>query len=94
MLSTGTPFDWAWVDVAVPRPSAGLPGVSMAGFRQRAPAPLVDIAMVAHPSVTLIVDLSEGQGIVYDTHGRHERGSVVVGLVPGDLRAACCGVEC
>ncbi|MEU7864034.1 hypothetical protein [Nonomuraea sp. NPDC049141] len=58
----------------------------MAGFRHRAPA-LVDIAMVAYPSVTLLVDLSEG-GVVYETHGRHERGSVVVGLLPGDLRAA------
>ncbi len=66
----------------------------MAGFRQRAPAPLVDIAMVAHPSVTLIVDLSEAGGLVYDTHGRHQRGSVVVGLLPGELRAACRGVEC
>ena len=36
----------------------------MAGFRQRDPA-LVDIAMIAHPSVTLIVDLSEAGGIVY-----------------------------
>ncbi|MBC6469388.1 helix-turn-helix domain-containing protein [Actinomadura alba] len=80
--------------VAVPRPSARLPGISMAGFRHRAPA-LVDIAMVAHPSVTLLVDLSEGKGIVCDTHGRQERGSVVVGLLPGNLRATGRGVgEC
>jgi AraC-like DNA-binding protein len=59
----------------------------MAGFRQRAPV-LWDIAMVAHPSVTLLVDLSEGEGLVYDTHGRDQCGSVVVGLLPGDLRAA------
>ncbi|WP_433176385.1 helix-turn-helix domain-containing protein [Actinoallomurus sp. CA-150999] len=85
MPSTGT-LDWAWVDVAVPRPSGRLPGISMAGFRHRAPVS-VDIAMVAHPSVTLLIDLSEG-GIVYDTHGRHQRGSVVIGLLPGDLRAA------
>jgi AraC-like DNA-binding protein len=66
----------------------------MAGFRQRAPA-VVDIAMVAHPSVTLLVDLSEGEGLVFDTHGRHERGSVIIGLLPGDLRAAGCGAgEC
>jgi AraC-like DNA-binding protein len=65
----------------------------MAGFRQRAPA-LWDIAMVAHPSVTLLVDLSEGDGAVYDIHGRHERGSVVVGLFPGDLRATGWAVEC
>ncbi|MFC7715046.1 helix-turn-helix domain-containing protein [Nonomuraea recticatena] len=82
------------MDVAVPRPSVRLPGVSMAGFRHRAPA-AVDIAMVAHPSVTLLVDLSEGEGVVYETHGRHERGSVVVGLLPGDLRATGRGVgEC
>ena len=66
----------------------------MAGFHHRSPA-LVDIPMVAHPSVTLIIDLSDGEGIVYDTHGRHERGSVVIGLLPGDLRAAGRGVgEC
>lgn len=94
MLSTGTPFPWAAVDVAVPRLSGRLPGVTMAGFRHRASG-LVDIAMVAHPSVTLLVDLSEGEGIVYDVHGRRERGSVVVGLLPGDLRAAGCGAgEC
>ncbi|MEV0405301.1 helix-turn-helix domain-containing protein [Actinoallomurus sp. NPDC050550] len=92
MLSTGT-LDWAWVDVAVPRPSDRLPGISMAGFRHRAPAH-VDIAMVAHPSVTLLVDLSE-KGIVYDTQGRRQRGSVVVGLLPGDLRAVSRGIgEC
>jgi AraC-like DNA-binding protein len=59
----------------------------MAGFRQRGPV-LWDIAMVAHPSVTLLVDLSEGEGLVYDTHGRDQCGSVVIGLLPGDLRAA------
>ncbi len=60
----------------------------MAGFRQRVPAAPVDIAMVAHPSVTLFVDLSDGEGLCYDADGRQERGSVVVGLLPGDLRAA------
>ncbi|MFI7298853.1 helix-turn-helix domain-containing protein [Streptomyces sp. NPDC050121] len=56
----------------------------MAGFNHRVPA-LVDITMVAHPSVTLFVDLSE-DGLVYNAHGRRERGSVVVGLIPGDFR--------
>lgn len=59
----------------------------MAGFRQRAPV-LWEIAMVAHPSVTLLVDLSEGEGPVYDVDGRNKRGSVVIGLLPGDLRTA------
>jgi AraC-like DNA-binding protein len=47
----------------------------------------VDIAMVAHPSVTLLLDLSDEAGLVYDLHGRRERGSVIAGLAPGDLRA-------
>ncbi|MFG3437287.1 helix-turn-helix domain-containing protein [Nonomuraea sp. NPDC047897] len=63
----------------------------MAGFRHRAPAS-VDISLVAYPSVTLLVDLSEGAGVAYETHGRHEHGSVVVGLLPGDLRATGQGV--
>ncbi|PJN21113.1 AraC family transcriptional regulator [Kitasatospora sp. CB02891] len=68
----------------------------MAGFRQRAPAH-VDIAMVAHPSVTLFVDLSDGDGLVHDAHGRRGRGSTVAGLVPGDLRLggrAAGGIAC
>ena len=65
----------------------------MAGFGQRVPA-LVDIAMIAHPSVTLIVDLSEAEGIVYDAHGRRQRGSVVAGLLPGQLRASGWRSEC
>ncbi|HUR07069.1 MAG TPA: helix-turn-helix domain-containing protein [Nonomuraea sp.] len=79
------------MDVAVPRPSVRLPGIRMAGFRHRAPAS-VDISMVAYPSVTLLIDLGEGAGVVYETHGQHERGSVVVGLLPGDLRATGWGV--
>lgn len=80
----------------MPRRPGRLPGVSMAGFRQRAPAG-VDIAMVAHPSVTLFVDLSDGDSLVCDAHGRRERGSTVAGLVPGDLRLgsrAAGGIEC
>jgi AraC-like DNA-binding protein len=89
------PSTWSWsdVEVAVPRPAHRLPGVSMAGFRQLVPAPRLDIAMVAHPAVTLLIDLSDG--IVYDARGRRERGSVAVGLLPGDLRAAGRGpAEC
>ncbi|MFI5608659.1 helix-turn-helix domain-containing protein [Amycolatopsis sp. NPDC051903] len=75
-------FDWTDVDVAVP--SRRLPGIRMAGFRQRVPA-AVDITMVAHPAVTVLVDLSDGLG--YRAFGRRRRGSVVVGLCPGELRA-------
>jgi AraC-like DNA-binding protein len=89
----GTPFDWAWVDVAVPDQSHPLPGISMAGFRHRAPA-LVDIAMVAHPSVTMIINLSDRDGVVCDSFGRREHGSVVAGLLPGDLRMSGREGEC
>ena len=65
----------------------------MAGFRQRVPA-LADLAMIAHPSVTLIIDLSEAGGIVYDAHGWQQRGSFVAGLLPGQLRASGWGAEC
>ncbi|NGO06396.1 AraC family transcriptional regulator [Streptomyces sp. HC44] len=83
------------MDIAVPRPSDRLPGISMAGFRMRAPAPVdVSVAMVAHPSVTLLIDLSDGDGLVYDTPGRHGHGSVVVGLLPGDLRTGGRVGEC
>lgn len=85
MPSTGAPFDWSLVDIAVAPPSDRLPGISMAGFRHRASA-FVDIAMVAHPSVSLLIDLSEGEGLVHHTRGRRGRGSVVIGLLPGELR--------
>lgn len=85
--STGAPPDWSIVDVAVPRPSIRLPGISMAGFSQRVSS-FVDMAMVAHPSVTLLIDLSDGDGIRYGARGRHGHGSFVVGLAPGDLRTA------
>lgn len=81
------------MDIAVPRPSARLPGISMAGFRQHVPS-FTDIAMVAHPSVTLLIDLSEGEGIQYGSHGRHGHGSFVAGLLPGELRASGRVGEC
>ncbi|MEU3459594.1 helix-turn-helix domain-containing protein [Streptomyces sp. NPDC006733] len=93
MASFGAPPDWTTVDIAVPRPSLRLPGVSMAGFRQQVPV-FVDIAMVAHPSVTLLIDLSEGNGFVCGTPARYGRGSVVVGLMPGELRASGQVGEC
>ncbi|TWD75412.1 helix-turn-helix protein [Kribbella amoyensis] len=81
------------MDITLPRLSARLPGISMAGFGVRSSA-FVDIAMVAHPSVTLIVDLSDAGGIVYDAEGGRRRGSVVAGLLPGQLRAGGWRGEC
>lgn len=93
MLPTGT-IDWAGVDVAVPSSSVRLPGVNMAGFAYRAPA-LADIAMVTHPSLTVLIDLSEDEAIISHAHGRGVRGSVVAGLAPGDFRVTGRGVrEC
>lgn len=96
MLSSATARDWAWadVDVAVPHPRCRLPGVSMAGFRQRVPARW-DIAMVAHPSVTLFVDLSEEGGLVYSAPDGNRYGSAAVGLLPVGLRTGSgARVEC
>ncbi|MEV5987777.1 helix-turn-helix domain-containing protein [Streptomyces sp. NPDC052051] len=93
MTSAGRPFDWALAEVAVPRPSGHLPGVRMAGFGHRVPA-TVDIAMVAHPSVALLIDLSETAGLVYRTPDRHGRGSVAVGLHPGEFWAGALMGEC
>ncbi|WP_242584604.1 AraC family transcriptional regulator [Amycolatopsis sp. 195334CR] len=93
MSPTGAPPDWTKMDIAVPRPPDRLPGISMAGFRQLDVVP-VDITMVAHPAVTLLIELSEGEIVVRDSRGGHERGSVVIGLVPGDLRAGGRVGEC
>ncbi|GAA1454344.1 helix-turn-helix domain-containing protein [Nocardiopsis tropica] len=93
MLQTGAPPGWGLADIAVPLPSDRLPGSSMAGFRYRASV-FTDVAMVAHPSVSLFIDLSEGEGPVYRTRGRSRRGSVVVGLLPGDLRTGGLRGEC
>jgi AraC-like DNA-binding protein len=66
----------------------------MAGFRQRPGTPVTEIAMVAYPLVTVFIDLSERGRPAWKASGRCERGSVVAGLLPGDLRAACRRVEC
>jgi len=88
-----TGWQWADVEVAVPRPEVRLPGVAMAGFRQRIGGN-VRIAMVAHPSVTLLFDLSESGGIVRESAGTSRRGSFVAGLLPGGLRTGGRAGEC
>ncbi|MEV6872169.1 helix-turn-helix domain-containing protein [Amycolatopsis sp. NPDC051128] len=88
-----TGWQWADVDVAVPRPEVRLPGVAMAGFRQQIGGN-VRIEMIAHPSVTLFLDLSEGGGIVRETSGTSRRGSFVAGLLPGVLRTGGRAGEC
>lgn len=63
----------------------------MAGFGVRTSA-RVDIAMVAHPSITLLFDLSTAGGIECDAG--QLRGSFVAGLLPGPLRAGGWSGEC
>ncbi|MDR0357943.1 MAG: helix-turn-helix domain-containing protein [bacterium] len=65
----------------------------MAGFSARGLAS-GDIAMVAHPALMLLIDLSKDGGIRYSVDGWSQSGSVVVGLLPGDVRASGWEGEC
>ncbi|MER5441614.1 helix-turn-helix domain-containing protein [Streptomyces sp. NPDC002790] len=110
MLSSRRPSpDWTSVDIAVPRPRDRLPGVSMAGFLAHGPPPAGfdrAIAMVAHPFVTLLIDLSEGGaqgdgrddgragGLFHEAGGRRGYGSIAVGLLPRDVRTGGSTGEC
>ena len=89
-----TSIDWASVEVAVSRPSDRLPGIAMAGFSQVTSFGLVDIAMVPYPAVTLFLDPTEGDALVYDGGRQRTYGSVAVGLLPGELRASGRRLEC
>ena len=77
-------IDWGQVDIAVP-PAGQAPGVRMAGFRHLGDAS-IDIAMVPHPAVTVLVDLTD-HGMVAGARG----GSVVAGLSAGPVRVAALG---
>jgi len=55
---------------------------------------LADIAMIAHPSITLLVDLSDEEDLLYDAGGRRQRGNFVAGLLPGRLRVGGRKGEC
>ena len=79
-------------DIATPSRPGRLPGVTMAGFRERA-TDLVDLQVVPYPAVTVAIDLGDGF-IVDDASGRQQRGSVVVGLAPSGIRARGRDIEC
>jgi AraC-like DNA-binding protein len=70
-----------------------MPGVTMAGFRERSNGP-VDLGIVPYPAVTVGVDLGDGPIVVGDGSGRELRGSVVAGLAPGGVRVRGRDVEC
>jgi AraC-like DNA-binding protein len=80
-----------WWHIATPSWPMRLPGVSMAGFSDRT-ANLVDIQVVPYPAVTVVVDLDGGLRV--DHASGQQRGSVVVGLAPGNVRGSGRHVEC
>lgn len=80
-------------DIAVPARSGRLPGVSMAGFRDRASGP-IDLRVVPYPAVTVVVEIGDEPLVVDDVSGRQQRGSVVAGLAPGSLRVRGTDIEC
>jgi AraC-like DNA-binding protein len=80
-------------DIAIPARPGRLPGVSMAGFRQRATDD-VDLRVVPYPAVTVGIDLGDGPLVVDDATGRQQRGSVLLGLAPGSVRVRGRDVEC
>jgi AraC-like DNA-binding protein len=79
-------------DIASPSRPGRLPGVSMAGFRDRA-ADLVDLQVVPHPAVTLVIDLGRGL-LIEDASGRQQRGNIAAGLAPGGVRGRGRDIEC
>jgi AraC-like DNA-binding protein len=80
-------------DIATPSRPGRLPGLTMAGFRER-PADVVDLQIVPYPAVTVAFDLGEELRIVDDTSGRQQRGCAVLGLAPGKVRAEGHDVVC
>ncbi|GGR87224.1 AraC family transcriptional regulator [Streptomyces aureoverticillatus] len=69
-----------------------MPGVAMAGFRDRSTTPL-DLHVIPYPAVTVAVDLGNGL-IVDDVRGRQQRDGVVFGLAPGGVRVRGRNIDC
>jgi AraC-like DNA-binding protein len=80
-------------DIATPSRPGRLPGVSMAGFRERA-TDGVELQVVPYPAVTVVVDFGDEPLVLDDATGRQQRGSVAAGLAPGGLRVRGRGIEC
>jgi AraC-like DNA-binding protein len=81
-------------DIACPTQPSRVPGVTMAGFRDRGITP-PGLRLIPHPAVTLILVFG-GTMAVEDATGRQHRGSFVTGLGFGEaLRALQAeGFEC
>ena len=76
-------------DIACPAYPSRVPGVTMAGFRDRGITP-PGIRLIPHPAVTLVL-VFNGTIAVADATGQRQQGSLVTGLgfggVLGGLRA-------
>jgi AraC-like DNA-binding protein len=73
-------------DIACPTQPSRVPGVTMAGFRDRGITP-PGLRLIPHPAVTLVLVFG-GAIAVADATGRQQQGSFVTGLGFGDgLRA-------
>ncbi|WP_369211980.1 AraC family transcriptional regulator [Streptomyces flavofungini] len=79
-------------DITTPARPGRLPGISQAGFRDRATGPL-DLAVIPYPAVTVAIDL--GNGLIVDrARDRRQSGSVVIGLVPGPVHIRGQNIDC
>jgi hypothetical protein len=73
-------------DIACPTQPGRVPGVAMAGFRDRGLTPS-GLRLIPHPGVTLVLVFG-GTIAVEDATGRQQHGSFVTGLGFGEgLRA-------
>lgn len=72
-------------DIAVPSGPGRVPGVRMAGFRDRVPIPVEELRVVPYPAVTLMIDLRDGIVVGGQEHGQRHRGSIAAGLAAGTV---------
>jgi len=79
-------------DITTPSRPCRVPGVSMAGFRDRSTAP-VDLRAVPHPALTLVIEFGRSP-VVDDGTGHEQRGSLVAGIMPAVLHVRGEDIEC
>ncbi|MFC4015358.1 helix-turn-helix domain-containing protein [Nonomuraea purpurea] len=72
-------------EITVPSRPGRLPGVVMAGFGDQSNE-FRDVALVPHPSVTVLLNLGDQPLVVEDGRGARQRERVVVGLAPDRAR--------
>ncbi|MEV5279485.1 helix-turn-helix domain-containing protein [Streptomyces sp. NPDC052811] len=80
-------------EIAMPSRPSRTAGVSLAGFRDRGPAP-VDLPVIPHPAVTLLVEVGDSSLVVGNATGRQQCGSFVAGLTPRAVRMRGESVTC